>query len=407
MGLIFSILLSLISHPAALAALQADFTIGTTARGLGIQQGSSYNMIMVNITSLDGFEGQVSLTATVTPDFPGGVVATIPMGGVFVPASESGLTIIEVSTDPSTPLGDYTVTVTGTSGSLFHSADLPVTVLPRYYPPDFTITADPPSVTVQLSPPRIVEGSTRITVTSLYGFSGEVTLNVRSDPGPSLRVEPRTVWVAPGNDGNAILSLQPFYTGRYLVLINATSPLMPRHLMIVTFDVIPPPSDVARLEYGLTYNAPPVAGGWLTMVNRLSNQGQALIRVTALTFNTPFGGFSPSLGLPFNLTSGEDRTSEATIPVPITATPGNQTIVAQVEWQYYARSQNRWLNGETLYEAAELAVQENQAFARATQVVIGIVNLAPWVLPPYLAIVTPMTLLVVRRERRKQESLSL
>jgi hypothetical protein len=86
---------------------------------------------MVTLTSLSGFSGTVSLTSTLSS--PGPQVTFSPTSVVLSssgPAS-STLSVSAASSGAySTPVpqGNYNVNVTGTSGSLFHSATLALTV---------------------------------------------------------------------------------------------------------------------------------------------------------------------------------------------------------------------------------------------------------------------------------------
>jgi len=107
-----------------------DFKIALSYPTLTVPQGSSGNVI-VTLTSLNGFSGTVSLTSTLSSlgpqvTFSPASVAVSSTGPatstLSVSALSSGAYSIAVSQ------GNYNVNVTGTSGSLVHSATLALTV---------------------------------------------------------------------------------------------------------------------------------------------------------------------------------------------------------------------------------------------------------------------------------------
>ncbi|HTD21815.1 MAG TPA: hypothetical protein VK738_04125 [Terriglobales bacterium] len=129
--------------------------------------------------------GSTSYTATVTPSngFNGTVslgVSGLPSGASCSPASisgGSGSAAVNCSTAISTAAGTYTLGITGTSGSLSHSATVTLGVNAPP-PPDFSLSASPSSQTVTAG------GGTSYTATVApsNGFSGTVSLAVGGLP---------------------------------------------------------------------------------------------------------------------------------------------------------------------------------------------------------------------------------
>ncbi len=107
-----------------------DFKIALSYPTLTVTQGSSGNVI-VTLTSLNGFSGTVALTSTLSSLGP---QVTFSPASVAVSSSALATSTLSVSATSSgaysTPVsqGNYDVNVTGTNGSLVHSATLTLTV---------------------------------------------------------------------------------------------------------------------------------------------------------------------------------------------------------------------------------------------------------------------------------------
>jgi Pro-kumamolisin, activation domain len=119
----------------------------------------------IAITSLNGFNGAVSLAAS---GLPGGVTAAFG-------AQTGGKSVLTFTAAPTAIAGLSSVTVTGTSGSLVSKATIALTVTP---PPTFTLSAASTSLTVTAG----ASVSTSITITDKYGFDSAVSLAGASLP---------------------------------------------------------------------------------------------------------------------------------------------------------------------------------------------------------------------------------
>src|SRR6266550_7021881 len=140
-----------------------DFGISANPTSVSFGTGRSVSAT-ISLSSTGGFNGTVDLTAASAP------------AGVTTSCEPSSLTGNGTSTCTLTAnkAGTYAVTISGTNGTLVHSATIDVLVLE----PDFSLTANPNSVSVVVNR----SATSTIALHSIGGFSGNVSLNVTSSP---------------------------------------------------------------------------------------------------------------------------------------------------------------------------------------------------------------------------------
>jgi Divergent InlB B-repeat domain/PQQ-like domain len=97
-----------------------DFTISATPASQGVNPGGSTSYT-VSTSSISNFSGSVTLSVT---GLPSGASASFAANNFATPGS----TKLTVNTSSSTPLGTSTLTITGTSGSLRHTAAVSLVV---------------------------------------------------------------------------------------------------------------------------------------------------------------------------------------------------------------------------------------------------------------------------------------
>src|SRR5205807_2590681 len=194
-----------LSHSVTITFNVQDFTIAASPTSVTVNAGSA-GTSTITIGAINGFAGVVSLTTNSTSCTVSPTSVTGSGGATLSCTFASGPTIH--------------VGVTGTSGSLSHSVTVTYNVV------DFTITASPTSVNVNVSS----AGTSSITVTGQNGFAGVVSLVTNTTA--SCTVSPTSVT----GSGSATLSCTFTSTGNKHVLVTGTSGSL-SHSVTVTFVV--------------------------------------------------------------------------------------------------------------------------------------------------------------------------
>jgi hypothetical protein len=144
----------------ALAGPQVPgFWLAASAGALAITQGATATST-ITVTDAGGFSGSVTLAVTST--LPTGVTASLGTNPT------TGTSVLTLTASSSATAGTYTVAITGTSGTLTETTNIALTV----HSPTFTLTPTSSSVALYPGTPS----AATITVNSLYGFTGNVTL---------------------------------------------------------------------------------------------------------------------------------------------------------------------------------------------------------------------------------------
>jgi len=175
------------SHSQTATFNSQDFTINPTQSSVTTFM-NTLATTAINIGSLASFAGSVTLTWTVSP--ANGFSCSMGPNPVTAPGS--------TNLSCSGPAGTYTVTVTGTSGSLSHQTQVTFTVK------GFSLTASPSSLT-------IAEGRTaQITIqaTSLTGYTGSITLSTNLYCA-TVTFSKTTLTLTAGGTDSAIMYLTP------------------------------------------------------------------------------------------------------------------------------------------------------------------------------------------------------
>ena len=155
-----------------------DFSISASPPALTVQAGYSGSATMT-VTTLNGFSGTVSLVASA----PAGLTVDLSPSSFALMSGGSNSSTLSIAVLSTTSAGTYTVTVTGTNGSLSHFASLTVnvTTLPSA-PSSLGATAGSAQVALSWNAPSS-DGGSAITNYSVYKgtASGTETLLATMD----------------------------------------------------------------------------------------------------------------------------------------------------------------------------------------------------------------------------------
>jgi hypothetical protein len=185
-----------------------DFSISATPSSRTVTPGNG-TTYTATVTPSGGFTGSVTLSAS---GLPSGANATFSPNPI-----SSGNSTMNVTTSTSTPAGTYPLTITGTSGSLSHTAT--VTLVVSAGTPGFSISAAPTSRTVT----RPNSTTYTVTVTAVNGFTGNVTFSARGLPsGATANFSPTSV-AGSGTSTLTISTTSSTSTGTFSVRIRGSS----------------------------------------------------------------------------------------------------------------------------------------------------------------------------------------
>src|SRR5438309_5939854 len=206
-----------------------DFTLTAAPSTATVDVGSAGSS-SITVSPMNGFAGDVALTSDNT-------------ACTLSPSTVTGFGSSTLSCT-FTVAGTVTITVTGTIGSLSHTATVAFTVV------DFTISASPASVTVGTN----VAGDSAVTVAPLNGFSSTVSLAVSTNStNLSCTVTPSSIT---GGSGISTLSCSGTVAGNYQSNVTGTSSSL-SHSTLVTYHITAPVPDfsISANPTSLTLNA--------------------------------------------------------------------------------------------------------------------------------------------------------
>jgi len=159
------------SYTRSYAVAVQDFTIESSAASLSMYVESTSGST-ITVKSLLDFNSEVSLSVSGAPS---GVTTAFSKTKITPPKNGSATSSLSITVSSTAPSGIYTLTISGASGIITHLTKLSLTILRR---PDFSITAQPASVSIKQKQSAVYE----ITLTPMYGTIDTVSLNVTGLP---------------------------------------------------------------------------------------------------------------------------------------------------------------------------------------------------------------------------------
>src|SRR3989454_2142118 len=199
-----------------------DFKLAANPYLLTVLPGQN-TQSQIAVTSLGGFKGTVTLTASVPSQ---GLTVSMQNPSVTLSAGQTVNDNLKVAASKTAPTGVYVVTVTGTSGQLVHSLNVTVRV------PDFNMSANPATLDV----PAGSTGTAQILFQSINGFQGGLSTSISVTPaGPKATLTPNNPSLTANGTTSSVLTIQVpsnLAAGVYNVTIKATSGSLV-HLLVV------------------------------------------------------------------------------------------------------------------------------------------------------------------------------
>ena len=174
-----------------------NFAISST-QPLKVEAGSNITST-ITVSLIHGFNGTVVLTEAAPSNLNCGPIS---------PASVTGNSTATISCQP-TAASTYPVTITGTSKGLVHTSTFLITAV------DFYLSANPPSISLNIN----ATGTVTITLGSLNGFGGNVTLDSSSPTGLTTTLSDNSII----GSGSLSLGVKSGTVGTYIVVISGTS----------------------------------------------------------------------------------------------------------------------------------------------------------------------------------------
>lgn len=242
LGLLLTLALGGAAYAVTTTSTTSDFSLTPSVTTATISPGGTVGY-GINLQATGGFSDNVSLRAD---GLPSGATATFGTNPAFVDASLASASTLWVNTSSATPVGQSTVTVTGTSSTgVTHTVTVTLNI----------VASGSPDYTLQMTPTTqyVAAGNSvtyNVRVAPVNGFTGNVVLSAKSVPGavslgwngatPVTAQNPSlTISVTAGTASTATLTVATTTTnppGSYAIAATGTSGSL-SHTVAGTLDI--------------------------------------------------------------------------------------------------------------------------------------------------------------------------
>ena len=225
-----------------------DFVLTVSPNFLTAKAGSTVTSVL-SVSSVNGFTGGVSLNGTAQSTT---IAFTFSPSSLTLGGGQTLSSTITITPSIFASAGNYSITVTGTSGSLTHIVTLVVFVFVPP-PPDFGISAIPTFLIIQAGN----QATSTIFLTSLGGFQGTITVFESSaalSVGINSTLTPSSVTLQANGSATVVLTIltATFTPASFNSLtITAISGAL-SHSAFFTVQVTPPPDEPPVAQFDVS-----------------------------------------------------------------------------------------------------------------------------------------------------------
>ena len=202
----------------------ADFSLSVSPATIALIMGGAAQTIQVAAAAMNGFTGPIALAVS---GLPGGLTATPATVSLITGAPQT------ISFMAAQPAASGILTLTGTSGSLSHSAQVAFSV---QAPPDFAFTAAPAAVSLTAGGGA---QSIQISAAAVNGFTGTVNVTLSGLPA-GVSASPATAALTPGTPQNiSLTAAQSTPAGTATVTLAAVSGALSHNAQLALTVTVP------------------------------------------------------------------------------------------------------------------------------------------------------------------------
>jgi len=297
-----------------------DYSLDASSLSSGVLHGGEVTSFRLDFAGLNGFTGDINLGFSV-PSSNRTQPPTVTLSPTSISLSTATPTanaILTVSANSTTTIGQYLISVNGTSGAINRQAKLLVIVAP----PDFILSANPDNLT-------IFQGASKnstITVTGRGGFTGTVVLQAQTQPFGTVVTAILNQTVLTLNStittvaSRLTVDTKNSVPGTTTVYVSATSGTTSRNIYLFV-NVTGPDFRITASPAFLNLRQGETAQSTISLTSILGFTGRVNLSTSV------YGSVSAILSnTSLNLTSGGQANSTLTITVPAATPPGFDSI---------------------------------------------------------------------------------